>query len=469
MRMKSALLGLLLAAGMIPAATVCAKPAAKPVATPVAAKMAHHPVLLISIDGLRPGDVLEADKRGLKIPALRALLAEGAHASGVVGVLPTLTYPSHVTLITGVDPASHGVVNNLTFDPTAINQDGWDWYASDIKVPTLWDAARAQGLSTGNVHWPVSVGAKIGWNLPQIWRTGHPDDAKLLAALATPGLLPELEAKEGAYAPGKAEDLPADQIRGRFATRLMALHHPDFLTVYLAALDHTEHATGPDSPKSHAVLESLDTIVGQLVAAERKVHPDAVIALVSDHGFAEVDNAFNLSRALMDAGLIRLSPPDPLGRQQIVSWDAVAWASGGSVAVVLARPDDAALKAKVRELLLGLKADPANRITQMLEGAEIAKAGGDPQASFYLGLAPPMLATGFIAPALPLRFVPPYKGMHGFFPSNPQMRSTFLIIGPGIPKGRDLGEIDMRAIAPTLAKAMGAKLEKAQAPAIIFK
>ncbi|MBB3955318.1 alkaline phosphatase family protein [Novosphingobium sediminicola] len=462
MGVKSALLGLLLAAGCIPAASAPAagaKPAAKP---------AHHPVLLISIDGLRPGDVIEADRRGLKIPALRALLAEGAHAGGVVGVLPTLTYPSHTTLITGVDPAHHGVVNNLTFDPTAMNQDGWYWYAADLKAPTLWDAARARGLTTGNVHWPVSVGAKIGWNLPQIWRTGHEDDAKLLAALATPGLLPELEAKEGPYAPGKAEDLPADQTRGRFAARMIAAHHPDFLTVYLAALDHTEHETGPDSAASHAVLEGLDAIVGQLIAAERKAHPDAVIAVVSDHGFAPVDNAFNLSRALIDAGLIRLSAPDPLGRQKIESWDAVAWASGGSVAVVLARPDDAALVARVRDLLLGLKGDPANRITDMLEGEAIAKAGGNPQASFYLNLAPPMLATGFIAPGLPLRFVPPTKGMHGFFPGDPRMRSTFVIAGPGVPKGRDLGEIDMRVIAPTLARIMGARLDQAEAPAITF-
>jgi hypothetical protein len=54
---------------------------------------------------------------GLKVPALRALVADGAHASGVVGVLPTLTFPSHTTLITGVDPARHGVFNNVTLTP----------------------------------------------------------------------------------------------------------------------------------------------------------------------------------------------------------------------------------------------------------------------------------------------------------------------------------------------------------------
>ncbi|MEI9851435.1 MAG: ectonucleotide pyrophosphatase/phosphodiesterase [Sphingomonas sp.] len=144
------------------AAALCATPAAA------------EPVLLISIDGLRPADVIEAEQRGLKIPNLRRFVTEGAYATGVRGVLPTVTYPSHVTLITGASPARHGVFSNTTFDPGQINAGGWYWYAEDIKLPTLWSAAAAAGKSVGNVHWPVSVGAAgITWNLPQVWRTGQ--------------------------------------------------------------------------------------------------------------------------------------------------------------------------------------------------------------------------------------------------------------------------------------------------------
>ena len=156
------------------------------------------PVLLISIDGLRSGDVLEAEKRGLKIPNLRRFVTDGTSATGVRGVLPTVTYPSHATLLTGTSPAKHGIVSNTTFDPKQINQGGWYWYASAFRVPTLWDAARTAGMTVGNVHWPVSVGAKsITWNLPQIWRTGHADDADLLKALATPGLIEDMETRLG--------------------------------------------------------------------------------------------------------------------------------------------------------------------------------------------------------------------------------------------------------------------------------
>ena len=76
-----------------------------------------NPVLMISIDGLRPLDVIEADKRGLAVPNLRAFMTDGTYATGVRNVLPTVTYPDHTTLITGVWPNVHGIGNNVKFDP----------------------------------------------------------------------------------------------------------------------------------------------------------------------------------------------------------------------------------------------------------------------------------------------------------------------------------------------------------------
>ncbi|WP_226017283.1 ectonucleotide pyrophosphatase/phosphodiesterase [Novosphingobium sp. FKTRR1] len=428
-----------------------------------AAAGAGHPLLLISIDGLRPGDVADAADRGLKVPNLRSFLAEGSYASGVVGVLPTLTYPSHTTLLTGVAPARHGIVNNTTFDPTAINEGGWYWYAEDNKARTLWDAAHDAGLTTANVHWPVSVAARnVTWNLPQIWRTGHPDDAKELRALSTPGLTGELETATGtAYADGKDESLAGDRNRARFGVSLIERHHPGFVTAYLTALDHQQHGTGPGSDEAHATLEVIDGLVGDLVAAERKAHPDAVIAVVSDHGFASVDTAINLYRPFIDAGLVKV---DALGK--IASWEATPWASGGSFAIVLARPDDQALRSRVIDVLAKLQADPAARIDSVLNPPAIAAAGGNPQATYYVNLKLGAVAVPFINDKLPLSFPSPVKGMHGYFPAALELRSTFLIKGPGVARGRNLGEIDMRAIAPTLAKVMGGTLPKAEQPAL---
>ncbi len=428
-------------------------------AAPVVARA--EPVLLISIDGLRPGDVLEAEQRGLKIPNLRRFLKEGSYATGVTGNLPTVTYPSHTTLITGVAPVRHGIVNNTTFDPKQINYGGWFWFAEDIKAETLWDAARKAGLSTANVHWPVSVGAKsLTYNLPQIWRSGHGDDRKLLKALSTDGLYDALEHDCGAYADGIDEGIGGDETRGKFAVRLIETKKPDFVTVYLAALDHEEHLFGPGSPEANAVLERLDTVVGKLVAAELAARPDATVAVVSDHGFVATDTEISLFRPFIDAGLITLSNDG-----KVASWEAMPWPSGGSAAIVLARPKDAALKTKVAALLDSLTANPQSRIARVVDQAEIARMGGNPEASFYVDLKPGALAGGFAADA-PLAKPSRYKGMHGYFPGMPEMRSTFLIMGKGVAAGRSLGLIDMRTIAPTLAKSLNAELPGSEAKAL---
>jgi predicted AlkP superfamily pyrophosphatase or phosphodiesterase len=429
-------------------------------ALPTAARA--EPVLLISIDGLQPADVIEAERRGLEIPNLRRFVREGAYATGVVGVLPTVTYPSHTTLITGTAPARHGVIGNTTFDPMQINQGGWYWYASDIKVPTLWDAAKQAGRSTASVHWPVTVGAAtIDWNLPQVWRTGHRDDAKLVAALSTPGLLPELEGALGAYAPGINEEIDGDETRGRFVAEIITRKKPYLMTAYLTALDHEQHAKGPGSAEAHAILERIDAIVGRLVAAQLAAQPDSVIAIVSDHGFSNTTTEVNFYRAFIDAGLITLGPDG-----KIASWEAEPWTSGGSVAVMLARQGDEALERKVGALLDRLKADPAMRIRAIADRAEIARIGGNPEAAFYLDLMPDANSGGFKGLQVPLSGPAGSKGMHGFFPAAPFMRSTFMLMGGGIPAGRSLGEVDMRAIAPTLAAILEVPLPTAERPAV---
>ena len=330
------------------------------------ASAAHAaPVLMISIDGLRPADVLDADARGLKIPTLRALAAHGAYATDVVNVIPTVTYPNHTTLITGVRPAVHGISNNVAFDPLFRNADGWEWYASDIKVPTLWDAVHAKGQVVASLGWPVSVGAQsIDDNLPEYWRARTADDIKLLRVLSTPGLVPALEQKTGLSVAAIGSDTTpeADEAKAKFSVALYELKRPELFTIHLSSLDHIQHIYGPGTPEAHAALERIDADVAQIVAAARKAEPGVVVAIVSDHGFAPVSKEVNLYKAFVDDGLISLGPTS----HKPTSWDAEPW-GGASAAVVLARPDDAALKAKVKALLDKLAADPTYGIDRVID------------------------------------------------------------------------------------------------------
>jgi predicted AlkP superfamily pyrophosphatase or phosphodiesterase len=418
------------------------------------APMASHaaPVLVVSIDGLRPGDVLEADKRGLKIPNLRQLAATGASATGVHNALPTVTYPNHTTLITGVWPVRHGIANNPAFDPLRKNMDGWYWYARDIKVTTLWDAVHASGGKVASLSWPVSVGAgAIDYNVPEYWRAKIPEDLKLVRALSTPGLVDELEKATGlSLAQVDGETVQVDLGRARYAAALIAGKHPQFTTVHLRGLDHIEHLFGPGSPEANAALEQLDAGVGDLVAAARKAEPGLTVAIVSDHGFAPVVHDVNLIAPFVQAGLIGL---DASGTK-VTSWLAEPWGSA-SAAIVLAHPEDAALKAKVTALLTDLATRPELGIDHIADADEIARLGGTPDASFWIDFKP-----GYemgLNPAAPPVSAGSVKGTHGYFPTHPEMRATFILQGPGI-KSQTLGEIDMRDIAPTLAKILRVQL-----------
>ena len=427
------------------------------------AQQQPNTLMLISLDGCKPEAILDAEAHGLKLPNLRALVREGVYASGVTGVLPTLTYPSHTTLLTGAAPARHGIYANTTFDPLNRNAVGWYWYSEDIRVPTLWDAADAAGLKTANVYWPVSVGAHIDFNLPQIWRTGMPDDLKLQRALATPNLIPSLSQQLGKpYPGGEDETIADDETRAAFAIQLLQTRHPAFMTVYLTGLDTEQHKSGPFSAASNSVLERLDTLVGELrAAAEMNAPHHAYVSVVSDHGFAHVDHDVNLYAAFLGAGLLTATKDGKLA-----DWTASPWPAGGAAAIMLKDPNDTAAQTKVEALLDQLAADPANGIDKILKQPAIREQGGFPEASFFISFK--------IGYELGYKFTPPLVseptnlGMHGYLPSNPEMRSTFILAGPGIPANRSLGNIDMRAIAPTLAHLLHLQLPSAELPPLDF-
>jgi predicted AlkP superfamily pyrophosphatase or phosphodiesterase len=426
------------------------------------------PLVVISIDGLQPSYVTQADKYGLKVPVLRSFMRDGTYASGVNGVLPTVTYPSHTTLLTGVTPAEHGISTNLAFDPLNTNQEGWNWYATDIKVPTLWSATADAKLTSASISWPVTIGeTHVTWLLPEYWRASNADDLKAMRPLARPlGLQESLERELGPYIDGNTDTIPGDEIRTRFTVQLLKEKHPDFLAVHLIALDETEHEDGPFQTTAFATLESLDAMIGKIRESALAVNPKTIVAVVSDHGFAATHSIVNLRVPLVAAGLIRLKPAITDRPARVESWDAQVWPSGGVAAIVLRDRKDAKVRQQVDALLSKLQSDPHNGIARVLSGDEAHKLGGFPEADWVVDCAPGFYAGityrgEVVAPA-------PSKGMHGYVPGKDEMHASFFMQGAGVGK-HALGVIDMRQIAPTFARILGVKLPAATQPVIAFQ
>ncbi|MGO9636139.1 MAG: alkaline phosphatase family protein [Steroidobacteraceae bacterium] len=454
----------------IPSRVFCCKLAASALLFAGAGSGIAVPVLMISVDGMKPEYVLEADARGLRIPYLRSLISQGTYAEGVVGVWPTITYPSHTTMVTGVSPAEHGILANLEFDPQHHFKESWFWYAAQIRVPTLWQAAHAVGLTTASVGWPVTVGATgIDYLIPEYWRISgptedlNPSDRHLIAALSRPvGILMQMHDSVGSYLMANDTSRHGDEVKSRFAIEILRKHKPGFMTLHLSSLDDAEHSYGVFSTQAYQDLEAIDTMLSQLAAAAHASDPATVVAVVSDHGFTRLTHKINLYLPFLRSGLINVTSDSEAQTPKITSWKAQPWLASGIAAIMLHDPGDRVTERAVGDLLRTLAADPKNGIDHIAERAEIKQLGGFPDAAYLIVLKPGYYAGGNWSGDF-VTEMPDNHGGHGFSPEYSDMRAALFVSGVGIAHHRDLGIIDMRQIAPTMALLMGITLPASKA------
>jgi arylsulfatase A-like enzyme len=264
---------------------------------------AAQPLVVISVDGLDNRYLAQADKFGLKIPTLRKLMREGQYSQGVIGVVPTITWPSHTTIITGVDPVIHGILGN--WRPPG--EKYLDY--SQIKVPTLIGAAKKAGLAVAAITWPVTVNAPVDWNLPEFFaaRRGSAMDLRSIEGKSNP---PDLVKKIAADNPSFAQEWMDDRIRTIAAIWILQHEKPRLMLLHLVDLDSEEHDNAPFSRESLATLEHTDELIGKIVAA---LQPGTAVAIVSDHGFERVDRIVNVKSVIPDVmqmGSLLIAPDE---------------------------------------------------------------------------------------------------------------------------------------------------------------
>lgn len=372
-------------------------------------------LLVISIDGLDHRYLRDADKLGLRTPTLRRLVREGALAGGVVGIVPTVTWPSHTTMLTGVPAAQHGIVTN---DQPGQPGQRW-WFTRFLKARTLWQAAREKKLKTAAVYWPVTVGAEIDFNIPEFWlqREGHSTAFEPIEKHSTPGLTERISRAYPSFPVSTFSDRPI-----LIATRyILEQEKPDLTLIHIADLDGEQHETGAFSRNARAVLEYQDELLGWTLQA---LPSQTLVAIVSDHGFETSERVYRPRAALAEAGLA----PDAAVRDGLVGATSAAAAAYFRKAIgagVLAREVP---MEEVRRMAPDLGSWVAafetvrNTTLSAAEGPPLSKGNGN--------------------------------GVHGLWPTRADYRASFLLWGPGI-KPQRIPEISMLDIAPTFAGILG--------------
>lgn len=415
-----------------------------------------HPerhVVIISIDGMKPDYYTRSAELGIKVPNLTMIKLNGAYANGVEGVYPTVTYPSHTAIVTGANPAVHGIVQNTIFEaPTDPQTGSWYWYSNQLKAETLWQSAKKAGMTIGSVGWPVTVGAEIDYNVPEIWDPAdHPISGKRAIENSTPGLIQKIVS---AGKIGKGDDF-----RTSAAEFIIKNYKPNLMLLHLIALDDAQHEFGPLTPKAFETVETEDGYIGRVLQAVKDsgVMDQTTVFIVSDHGFAAISKKFEPDVVLVKAGLITLGPDG-----KPTSWKAAAWPDGGSCAIVLKDPEDKETDRKVTEIftkLVGKDSSPLNRVVAR---KELNKMEAIPQAAIMLEGNPGYSFGQALTGPSVHESGPNSRGTHGYLPSRVEMRASLMIYGEAAKVGGQVTVARMVDIGPTVASILGVELADAE-------
>ena len=272
-------------------------------------------ILLITIDGFAAYNL---DDDSLVIPNIRQLQASGVRTAGSETIFPSVTHPSHTTILTGVTPGKHGVLGNTMYDRTT----GKAYSVSNrpraeaIHVPTIFDAAKQHGFSTASFFWPETRGDQsIDYNMPEIL-----DDERALnmaslsgpfiAELRAAGLPLDLFPKY--YDDPELHEM-ADLVLAESAAFTIRTHKPNLLAIHFLATDKAQHKYGPGSYLAKAAITQTDRRIGILRQAVKDagIEDSTTWIVGADHGFQAVYQDLNLDPLFREAGLVdrlKISP-----------------------------------------------------------------------------------------------------------------------------------------------------------------
>jgi len=410
-------------------------------------------VVLVSIDGF---SAYSLDDDSIELPNLRKLIASGVRADSSETVFPSVTHPSHTTLVTGVLPRVHGVIGNRM-----VNRETGERFhitnrrhEDSVRVPTLFDAAKQKGLVTASFYWPENRDdPAVDFNIPEVFDGDTADPT-----VADPAFLDEL----------RRADVPidlyyrwyldlgrkgvADAILADAAAYVLREYKPHLTAVHFLVADELQHEYGSDHYRAKEALTAADHALGILmtVVEEAGLEDKTAFFVVSDHGFHTVRHDVNLYPLFDEAGLS----------------ERVALHRSGWLLYVEAKDldrDEAAIE-RVFERALALPG-----VARVLRPADFHDLGfpryeEDPHVrgqyaivgdiDTFLTADPKRTST-----ARRERAEPSHE--HGYLPSHPRMYPIFVASGAGIRRGVRVGHVRNVDVAPTIARLLGLDLPTA--------
>jgi predicted AlkP superfamily pyrophosphatase or phosphodiesterase len=368
-----------------------------------AAAQAKPYLILVSLDGFRYDYA-----RKYSAPNIVALGQRGASApEGMIPAYPSVTFPNHYTLVTGLYPEHHGIVANAFYDPArkqiysyrdpAAEVDG-TWYGGT----PLWVLAEQQGMRSACFFWPGSE-ADIQGVRPTYYMKydqKYPNDQRVDQVLAW-------------------LKLPAEQ-------------RPHFITLYMSDVDGAGHSHGPDSPEVADAVTRVDKEIGRLAAGVAELKLPVNIVVLADHGMVKVDGEWTDLDKYFDRSLI-VTPVESFLYPKTE-------ADAARIFAALDGKSD-----KFRVYRNGKVPGELHFDGNAREGDPIVV----PTGPYLLRVSAPETS----ATSMAMKFYGPPVGMHGYDPAKmPEMKAIFFAAGPDIRAGAKVASFENVDVYPLVAR-----------------
>ncbi len=430
---------------------------------PSAATAASYHVVLISIDGFRP-EFYTASGSSNTCPTLARLRDAGGYAKAALPPYPSLTYPGHASILTGVFPARHAVTANTKFSGPTPPEDRGFWFATDIRTPTICDAAHTAGLTVGAVSWPSTAGSKsIDWDVPEFWTTAFGNDMTLIRRYSPPGLLNEIEAATGPLTRDRLDDaIKHDAFIADSAIEIIRRHKPNLMLIHLIEADKVQHQGGRNAPTLPDAMRRIDTHIARIIEACKAagIYERTTFIVLGDHGFADIEHSLAPNVLLIQNGFIMLND------RRVTAWKAMAQNTGGSAGVYLKDPFDKTTADRVRALFEKYAVNEAGEpLYRIIDKEQLTKLGGPSKAAFYLEAAPGYMFSGSLNYSTLVNSAS-IKGNHGYLPTRPGLQTGLIVAGRGIANGKVIETVRLVDVAPTVAQLLGLNLANTDGSAL---
>ena len=260
-------------------------------------------LLVLSIDAMFSENVDRLKERPMLAPFFEHALV----ARDMKPIYPALTYPCHVSIVSGNRPDVHGVYHNLECVPSAQYKD-WKWYYGEVKCPTLFDYFRQAGWSTSAIFWPVSAEAPVDYLVPEIW--SYTDDPVNIIKSTSGGAVDHIIERHRDNVDFLSK-FKLDVFAKDCAIDIVDEFDPDVMFLHLSLVDSTRHGYGI---RNQNVTDAFDQCaewleeVLQHISAKTDLN-DLSLVVLGDHGHLNCKGSLSMNRLFVKHGW--LSDPMP--------------------------------------------------------------------------------------------------------------------------------------------------------------